>query len=316
MKVGQKYPSKILLFGEYSLLMGSEALGIPFRHLGAGLSLPSGRDQPGSAAEAGNSLLEKYYEDWLCLQDELRAVLDLDSLLKDIHRGLFVESDIPVKSGIGSSGAFCAAIYGTYARDPLFPVPRPDQGTLRSLRSAFILMESWFHGRSSGFDPLLSYTGRPLRMQGSGAIEPITLDGEFSGGLHVFLADAGPKEETAELIRRTMKQFIHGNSGTGPAGDLARLNNHCISSLLAGDKPAFTEAVKNLSGFQLSNMPWLVPGKISKLWARGLEDDSFYIKLCGSGGGGFMLGLTGNPARAAEIFRSEGLDIIKVELND
>ncbi|MEI8004650.1 MAG: hypothetical protein WCI48_00475 [Bacteroidota bacterium] len=313
MKPGRRYPSKILLIGEYSLLQGYEALGLPFRRFGASLALPSEENMKGRGQ--GNSVLEKYYNEWLCSNKEIKDVLDLDQLGEDIDKGLFLESDIPSRSGIGSSGALCAAIYGNYARDPISSIESPGDENRRSLRSFFILMESWFHGLSSGFDPMLSYLDMPLRLQGSGSIVQADLCGAIPSEMQVFLADAGKKEETSVLIRRTVKEFRQGTGGPGPGEELGRLNNICISCLADGNGAAFTGAVKDLSRFQLENMSWLIPGKLSEIWARGLAEDSFYLKLCGSGGGGFMLGFSTDPERAGGIFRSAGIDTINVELN-
>ena len=316
MNKGRRYPSKILLIGEYSLLQGYDALGLPFRRFGASLVMPYEAKILGAMPGPGNSVLENYYNGWLSSYNEIKNVLDLDQLGEDIRQGLYIESDIPVRSGIGSSGALCAAIYGNYAWDPLNTGEMPDQEKWRSLKSVFILMESWFHGRSSGFDPLLSYLERPLRLQGSGSIMQAEIQGLIPGEMQVFLADAGKKEETAVLVSKTIKEFMQGFGGPGPGDELGRLNNRCISSLMDGNGPAFAGAVKDLSEFQLANMRWLIPGKVSEIWARGLAEDSFYLKLCGSGGGGFMLGFSPDPVRVAGIFGSAGINTINVELNN
>jgi mevalonate kinase len=311
-----RYPSKILLIGEYSLLQGYEALGFPFRRFGASLAMPDETSLQGITPGPGNRVLEQYYNEWLCSHKELNNVLDIDRLGEDIRNGLYIEADIPVRRGIGSSGALCAAIYGTYSRNPINTGDKPDPESWRSLRSVFILMESWFHGRSSGFDPLLSYLDRPLRLQGSGSLVQADLQVLITGEMKVFLADTGKKEQTSVLISKTIKEFIQGRAGPGCGEELGELNNRCISILLDGHPRAFAGAVKDLSGFQLANMSWLIPGKVSEIWARGLAEDSFYLKLCGSGGGGFMLGFSPDPGKTAGIFSSAGLKTINVEPNN
>jgi mevalonate kinase len=315
MNTGRRYPSKILLIGEYSVLQGYEALGFPFSGFGASLAMPDETKTLVNIPLRSNRFLEKYFKEWLCSYKEIKDVLDLDRFGEDVRKGLHIESDIPARSGIGSSGALCAAIYGNYARNPIRTEDKPDQERWRSLRSVFILMESWFHGRSSGFDPLLSYLDRPLRLQGSGSIVEADLRGLIPSEMQVFLADAGPKEETPVLIRRTIKEFMQGYGSPGPGEELGELNNSCISFLMNGNGPAFTASVKDISEFQLANMRWLIPGKLSEIWACGLADDSFYLKLCGSGGGGFMLGFSRDTERTEGIFSSAGVNTINVELN-
>ena len=35
----------------------------------------------------------------------------------------------------------------------------------------------------------------------------------------------------------------------------------------------------------------MIPEQFHALWKRGLETNDYYLKLCGSGGGGYILGL-------------------------
>ena len=36
----------------------------------------------------------------------------------------------------------------------------------------------------------------------------------------------------------------------------------------------------------------MIPKKFLKLWKKGLSTNDYIFKLCGSGGGGFLLGFT------------------------
>ena len=49
---------------------------------------------------------------------------------------------------------------------------------------------------------------------------------------------------------------------------------------------------KSISTFQYQNMQEMIPKLFQQLWRDGLESDDFSLKLCGAGGGGFILGLT------------------------
>ena len=39
-------------------------------------------------------------------------------------------------------------------------------------------------------------------------------------------------------------------------------------------------------------LPPMIPFELRELWMQGLESKDFYLKICGAGGGGFMLGVT------------------------
>ena len=73
-----------------------------------------------------------------------------------IH-GLYFESSIPQSYGIGSSGALCAAIYARYTTELIPPSGSITQKDIKELRHIFSGIESFFHGKSSGIDPLSCY---------------------------------------------------------------------------------------------------------------------------------------------------------------
>ena len=51
----------------------------------------------------------------------------------------------------------------------------------------------------------------------------------------------------------------------------------------------FRDSVKELSNDTLHNFQEMIPEKLKNKWKEGIKNDSYYMKLCGSGGGGFFL---------------------------
>ena len=106
------FNSKILLFGEYSLMFGSMALSMPTDKYSGRLSFAGSRELKGEIGESNSALLafakalKKLKE-----QNTLGFNINTDKLFKDISKGLFFESNIPQGYGLGSSGALVAAIY-------------------------------------------------------------------------------------------------------------------------------------------------------------------------------------------------------------
>ena len=47
-----------------------------------------------------------------------------------------------------------------------------------------------------------------------------------------------------------------------------------------------------IGGFQLRFLERLIPEQFRPVWQQGLEGDLFKLKVCGAGGGGFLLGIT------------------------
>ena len=51
----------------------------------------------------------------------------------------------------------------------------------------------------------------------------------------------------------------------------------------------FRDSIKNLSETTFENMNEMIPESINEIWQQGLKSNKYYLKLCGSGGGGFFL---------------------------
>ena len=54
----------------------------------------------------------------------------------------------------------------------------------------------------------------------------------------------------------------------------------------------------------------MIPKLYRKLWKDGIESNAYYLKLCGSGGGGYILGFTENFEVAQEKLSDYQLDVI------
>src|SRR5690625_6608275 len=75
----------------------------------------------------------------------------------DIEEGMYFDSIIPQGYGVGSSGALVAAIYERYALNKIEIEQEISKEIISELKEVFSKMESFFHGTSSGIDPLICY---------------------------------------------------------------------------------------------------------------------------------------------------------------
>jgi mevalonate kinase len=66
----------------------------------------------------------------------------------------------------------------------------------------------------------------------------------------------------------------------------------CINEFLNGNINSMINSIKTLSEITLKNFQPMIPNKLTKLWSEGIRTDNYFFKLCGSGGGGFLLGFT------------------------
>ena len=54
----------------------------------------------------------------------------------------------------------------------------------------------------------------------------------------------------------------------------------------------------------------MIPESVHGLWQKGLETNAYYLKLCGSGGGGYFLGFTEDLERAQQELHGHKLEVV------
>jgi mevalonate kinase len=61
---------------------------------------------------------------------------------------------------------------------------------------------------------------------------------------------------------------------------------------MAINKGQLFDAVHGISEFQIKHLEKMIPEPFKQIWHKGIEGDLFRLKICGAGGGGFILGIT------------------------
>ena len=310
--------SKIMLFGEYSIICGSMALTIPYSHFNGSLKFINKNHYTDlDFARRSNSQLRKYYLEYLQPIAENGGLPERFShklFEKEINEGLYFESSIPEGYGLGSSGALVAALYHRYVQkgnassySSTSPVNIPQ------LKKNLAVLESWFHGTSSGIDPLICYMRNPLLIKQDQTILPIGIPRyNLTSDDAIFLINSGKSVKTAPLVDQFMKDCENPEFKDRIVNEYIPLNNSCIQSLIDADIEKFTKDISGLSKFQVTNFNQMIPSAFEKEWMYGITSGKFMLKLCGSGGGGFILGFTHNYKEVSERFTKQGLEIIPV----
>jgi len=54
----------------------------------------------------------------------------------------------------------------------------------------------------------------------------------------------------------------------------------------------------------------MIPEQFHALWSKGLETNEYYLKLCGSGGGGYILGFTEDFEKAKIALEDYRLEVV------
>ena len=164
---GPLFYSKILLFGEYGIIKDSKGLSIPYNFYNGALKMDKNSSL---SAEESNRNLKKFLK-YLSNIDTNLVTFDIAQLEQDIKAGMYFDSSIPQGYGVGSSGALVAALYDKYAQDKITVLENLTREKLLKLKVIFSEMESFFHGKSSGLDPLNSYLSIPILINSKDNIE-------------------------------------------------------------------------------------------------------------------------------------------------
>lgn len=281
------YPSKLLLFGEYLLLLGARALAVPV----ATFSGDWAWDDPARPGNRREQLLK--FANSLALKSV--PGLDFDAFRHDIAEGLHFRSDIPVGYGLGSSGALCAAVYDRYATQKT--------EDLAELKTLFARMESHFHGQSSGIDPLTSYLNKPLLIANRDEVSYFESK-PWPNAPVVFLLDSGQPRRTGPLVQWFLEKSKEPEFDRRLREELLPAHETLLTAWQNADEAAFWPALRRVSAFQLENMPPMIPEHLRVLWERGLQAANVVLKICGAGGGGFVLGFAQDQQTALNL-RSE-----------
>lgn len=268
------YPAKLLLLGEHTILRGSRALAIP---------LPSRYCYWVQQAGAVDTQLKRFAD---YLAEHSPDHFAHAQLQAELSAGWQLATTIPVGYGLGSSGAVCVAIFDRYATSA------GRAAAAANPKAFFAAMENYFHGNSSGTDPLITYLGQAVCLYGDGHYEQVELP-PWPRDWQLFLLDTGQPRQTAPLVQYFTERYAADASfRQAVEEEWIPATEAGIDNWLAADWPALASALEQISTFQLGHLPPMVLPALRHAWAKGLASQRYSLKICGAGGGGYCLGLT------------------------
>ena len=259
----RKYPSKIILFGEYLILSGAKALSIPYKPYSIRKTFTQKSNIPFYFNLLNFISADPIFKDRIS-----------PKFKKEIYSGLHYLSTIPIGYGLGSSGALTANIYEDYILDK--------KTELIDLKYELAAIENFFHQQSSGLDPLTSYLQKPILIDG----DEIKTDNSIYHLNKLFLYDSGIKRNAKSAIGH-FKFLSEDANFKEELNRLGQINNRIIDKMLLNVNIA--EDMREFSLLQYTIFNYFIPEEIKTIWQRGLENDEYYMKLCGAGMGGMFL---------------------------
>jgi mevalonate kinase len=273
----KKYYGKVLLFGEYALIHGSPALARPTDLFSASW------DFDDSLAAEQSLILNPFHA--YCAKLKLDGIeYKADAFSKDLNHGLIFKSNLPIGYGVGSSGALTAAIFDQYFN-------KSEQLELIKLKQVLGSIESYFHGKSSGFDPLICYLNKAVKID-SDIIHEIN-KAEAPDGFSFFLLNTEKPRKTGPLVETYLKRYEADSSFRRMIKNEMTLHNRkAITQTLDKDGEGLFDSIEAISRLQWEFLEAMIPANTKKIWAQSFTTTNHRIKLCGAGGGGFLLGLS------------------------
>ena len=304
---GPLFYSKILLFGEYGIIKDSKGLSIPYNFYNGALKMDA---NPNQSAIESNLNLKKFIQ-YLSEIDTHLVAFNLDQLQPDINAGMYFDSSIPQGYGVGSSGALVAALYDKYAQDKITVLENLTREKLLKLKAIFSEMESFFHGKSSGLDPLNSYLSIPILINSKNNIEATGIPSQNTNGKGaVFLLDSGMTGETAPMVGIFMEKMKQEGFRTMLKNQFIKHTDACVDDFLKGDLKSLFSNTKQLSKVVLNHFKPMIPKQFHTIWKAGIDTNAYYLKLCGSGGGGYILGFTEDFQAAQKVLTDYKLEVV------
>lgn len=284
-----RYYSKVILFGEYSMIFDATALMIPLKRFSAQWQLPQSRNR--AASLTSNQSLKRFCQ-YLSEKEYLSNLLDLQALRRDLDEGLFLASNVPSGYGLGSSGTLVAAVYDRYTI-------RKTEDYLQ-LKTLFGTMESHFHGSSSGIDPLQCYLGQPFKITPEGV--QLLSDDFLKKDIHICLIDTKIKSNTKPLVNHFKAQRENPEFLNRFQSEYVPCVTSCINSMIEDNKELFFRSLKQLAKGQLDFLRPMVTDNTLDFFTADY-DFNFGVKISGSGGGGYVLGFTDNVDNASDLLK-------------
>jgi mevalonate kinase len=289
-----RYYSKVILFGEYSMIFDATALMIPLKRFSAQWQFPQSRNR--AATLTSNQSLKRFYQ-YLSENETLSCLFDLQALKKDLDEGLFLASNVPSGYGLGSSGTLVAAVYDRYAL-------QKTENYLQ-LKTLFGQMESHFHGSSSGIDPLQCYLGKPFKITPKGV--ELLSDDFLKKDIHICLIDTKIKSNTKPLVNHFKAQRENPGFLNRFQAEYVPCVTSCIDAMINSNKELFFNSLKRLTKGQLEFLRPMVTDNTLVHFSSDY-DFNFGVKISGSGGGGYVLGFTDDVVKTNKLLGFEGID--------
>lgn len=282
------YSGKVILSGEHSVVHGHTAIL-------ANLNL-------GITCTVKEGVLSQEQRQDQYLQHILEIFSKYAQLpLSTINVSIKIESNLPQKSGLGSSAAFAAAVFSE-----LFKFYNYSLNADR-LYNLVLEAENFIHGRSSGADPsIVVYGGLVAFSQGK--VEFLSNKSLINQSF--FLINSGEaSESTGEMVQKVADK----SNNQEILQEIGSLSQKMLDDLKTGD---FNPSLLNKNQDLLEQIG--VVGQKAREIIKQLRNYGAFCKITGAGGiqagSGYILAWHQEPQKFKDILEGMGLDYFQTQI--
>ncbi len=284
------YSGKVILTGEHSVVYGHTAilanlnLGITCTVKEGALSQDQNQDQ--DQDQYLQRILQIFYQ---------------HAQLPQMPLAIEIDSNLPVKSGLGSSAAFAAAVFSE-----LFKFHNYSLNSDR-LYNLVLEAENFIHTKSSGADPAIVVYGGLIAFS-QGKIKPISNKALINQSF--FLISSGEaSESTGEMVQKVAAESNYQET----LQKIGSLSQEMLHDLQNGVfNPELLEENQNLLG-QIG-----VVGQKAQEIIRQLREKGAFCKITGAGGvktgSGYILAWHKDPQKMKANLAKLGLEYFQTQL--
>jgi mevalonate kinase len=127
-----------------------------------------------------------------------------------------------------------------------------------------------------------------------------------------FLLDTKIPRETGQFVNIFLEKCTDNNYFSHIQSELNPLVDEAIACFLNQDRKSLFQIIHEIGHFQLKYFHEMIPTDFRAIWLDGLANNLFKLKLCGAGGGGFLLGMTFDFKKTQETISTYNLIPINI----
>ena len=124
------------------------------------------------------------------------------------------------------------------------------------------------------------------------------------------LLDTECKGNTQGLVEIFLNKLRRKDFEVFFENEFAVATNNSITNFLERKYEDFENNFIELSKKTFDNFQEMIPSNFKKLWTDGIENEDYYLKLCGSGGGGFLIGFTRDIDTIDKYFPKKNFEVL------